>query len=386
MMNWLRKIFKRKNKVIDFPKDTSWMLNQDLSINVKNIKSCMAFQQLESTPHSKRWHKEGNPLEHSLLVSNEMFKIINNKLCNMSLRDKKILMIASICHDLGKATTTYFDEKENDCKCRNHGAVGERITRNLIFNEPDHWMREEICWLVRWHMQFHHFIDLPYDKRFSTMTSLSQGNSSIEKLLWLNMADTYGSISKENTKESAENKFNIIKDMADRLKCYTRPYHTSKVNKDTYNMYVMIGLPGSGKDTYIKKFLQNTQCICRDDIREEITYGYVEGRKLQLDNSKESIVTDIVNQRIEKCCREKKSFIINQTNVKKKYRTQLKEMALKFGTPNIIYIYVEPPSIEDCKDRRGHGKWDSIIDRMWGEFEFPDRYECDELIFYKQKF
>ena len=70
--------------------------------------------------------------------------------------------------------------------------------------------------------------------------------------------------------------------------------------------------------------------------------------------------------------------------MKKKYRTQLKETALKYGTPNIVYIYVEAPSIEICKERRGHGKWDSIIERMWGDFEFPDRSECDDFIFYKQ--
>lgn len=383
-MNWINKIFKIKKKIIDFPKDTSWFLNQDLSVNIKNIKHCREFQLLESTPHSKRWHKEGNPLKHSLLVSKEMHKIITNELKDIPLRDKKILMIASICHDLGKATTTYFDKSENDWKCKNHGAVGERITRNLIFDESDYWMREEICWLVRCHMVFHHFVDCSDEKKFSTITMLSQGNSSVEKLLWLNMADTYGSISPENDRESEENKFNIIKNMADMHKCYKKPYYSTKINKSNCNMYVMIGVPGSGKDTYIKKFLPNVESICRDDIREEITYGNVEGRKLYLDNKKEAIVTDIVNNRIKKCCEENKSFIINQTNIKKKNRAQLKEFALKFGTPNIIYIYVEPPSIEICKERRGHGKWDSIIDRMWNEFEFPDRSECNDLIFYKQ--
>lgn len=384
-MNWISKIFHRKKKAIEFPKDTSWFLNEDLSVNVKNIKSCREFQLLEDTKHSKRWHKEGDPLKHTLLVSKKMYGFITNELKDIPLRDKRILMIAAICHDLGKSTTTYFDETEKDWKCRNHGAVGERITRNLIFNEPDYWMREEICWLVRWHMQFHHFVDQSHEKRFSILTSLSHGNSTIEKLLWLNMADTYGSISSENTKEAAEYKFNAVKDMAELHRCYNKPYSGARTEKQAFNMYIMIGVPGSGKDTYIKNFLPNIDCICRDDIREEITYGKVEGRKLMLDNSKESVVTDIVNQRIQKCCEKKESFVINQTNVKKKYRTQLKETALKFGRPNIVYVYIEPPSIEECKERRGHGKWDSIIDRMWNDFDFPDRSECDELIFYKER-
>ena len=145
----------------------------------------------------------------------------------------------------------------------------------------------------------------------------------------------------------------------------------------------MIGLPGSGKDTYIRKFIPNIECICRDDIREEVLDGNVIGRKLYFDNAKETVVTDIVNSRIKKCCEEKKSFVINQTNVKKKYRTQLIQTAEKYGATHFVYIYVEAPSVEECKKRRGNGKWDSIIDRMWNDFEFPDRSECDDLIFYK---
>jgi hypothetical protein len=70
--------------------------------------------------------------------------------------------------------------------------------------------------------------------------------------------------------------------------------------------------------------------------------------------------------------------------MKRKYRDSLKETAFKYGNPNVVYIYVEPPTIDTCKERRGRGKWDSIIDNMWNNFEFPDRSECDELIFYKQ--
>ena len=383
-MSWIEKLFKRKKKFTDFKKDTSWMLNSDLSVNWKNVRKCKAFYDLETTKHSKRWHKEGNPLKHTQLVCKYMYDFINDNLDGLSWRDKKILMLAALFHDIGKSTTTYFNEKENDWCCRSHGAEGEKITRNLIFDEKDIWLREEVCWLVRWHMEFHHFVDKSNEKKFSTLTALSNGNSSIEKLLWLNVADSYGSINDENTKESILDKIDVVKDMATMHGCYKKPYQSHKKPKSTFSMYIMIGVPGSGKDTYIQKFLPNVETICRDDIREEITDGKVLGRKLMLDNVREGVVTDIVNSRIKKCCEEKKSFVINQTNMKKKYREQLKETALKYGTPSIVYVYIEPPSIETCKERRGHGKWDSIIDNMWKNFEFPDRSECDELVFFKQ--
>lgn len=382
-MNWIKKIFKIKHKYINFPQNSSWILNNDLSVNIKNLKHCREFAVLKDVKQTPKYHAEGNVWNHSLLVAKEMHNIINTHLSAISDRDKRILMVAAVCHDLGKATTTYWDEKENDWKCRNHGAVGERIVRNLLFDEPDKWMREEICWLVRWHMSFHYFTNKENSKKYEELTLLSQGNSSIEKLLWLNVADSLGSRSKENDKASIMKRFNEIKELAETCDCYKKPYHAFK-NKSAFNMYVMIGVPGCGKDTYIQKFLPTLDTVSRDDIREELAYGEIRGNKLLLDNTKEAMVTDIVNKRIQKLCTEKKSFIVNQTNMKKKYRTLLKETAFKYGIPNIIYIYVEAPSIDECKERRGHGKWDGIIDRMWNEFEFPDRNECNELIFYKQ--
>ena len=51
---------------------------------------------------------------------------------------------------------------------------------------------------------------------------------------------------------------------------------------------------------------------------------------------------------------------------------------------NVVYVYVEAPSIQECIDRRGGGKWNDIIKRMLSDFEFPDKSECDKLIIYKQ--
>ena len=34
--------------------------------------------------------------------------------------------------------------------------------------------------------------------------------------------------------------------------------------------------------------------------------------------------------------------------------------------------------------RRGGGKWNDIIKKMWSCFEFPDKSECNKMIIYKQ--
>ena len=212
-MKWLTKIFNREVKFNDYPKNISWMLKDDLSPNIKNLKHCKEFHALIGVKQSPKWHKEGDVWNHTLAVSKEMFKLISDKSWFLTDYDKKVLMIAALCHDLGKATTTYFDKNEQDWKCKNHGYASEQITRELIFDQ-DINTREEICWLVRWHMSFHHILQKTHSEQFQEITRLSQGFSTVEKLLILNLADSRGSKSEDNSEDKINERLKSITELA----------------------------------------------------------------------------------------------------------------------------------------------------------------------------
>lgn len=151
------------------------------------------------------------------------------------------------------------------------------------------------------------------------------------------------------------------------------------LSKENFFMFVMIGLPGSGKDTYIKQYLSTLPVICRDDIREKLYDNQILGRKLYLTQEMESKVTDIVNQSIEKFSKEKQSFVINQTSLKKRYRESFAQIISKFNKPKVVYIHMDTP-LEECIKRRGGGKWIDIITKMQKDFEYPTSDEYDELV------
>lgn len=379
------KRYLNRNEIVDYPLNSSWMLNEDLSPDTYNIWKCKQFRKLSTINHSARWHKEGDPLKHTLRVANEMHRRINTpEYAHFNEGDKRVLMVAALCHDLGKIPTTYWDEKNNDWACKNHGAEGERMTRDMLFNEPIAF-REEVCWLVRKHMIFHYFLMKGTEQeQKERLKELSRGQSTIEKLLLLNICDMTGSINEDNNEATINERKKRIADMADEVLCYDSPAPELH-DRDNFKAYIMIGLPGSGKNTWIERNLPDTvNSICRDDIREEIAYGNVIGRKLLLSKKDEDLVTRVVNERIELMCKRKMDFVINQTSLKRKYRDDLKETIRKHGNPKIIYVYVEPPSLDDCHARRiGEIDW-AIIQRMWNGFDFPDKSECDELIIHKQ--
>lgn len=386
MIEWVKNLFKKKSEFVEFPKVNNWMFNKDLSLNIKNLKKCKRFYDLIGLQQDSRYHNEGDVWTHTIMVAKEMHKLVKDSSWFLKSIDKEILMTAALCHDLGKASSTTYNENSKTWESVNHASESERIARSLLF-DMDINLREEICWLIKNHSKLFDFIKNNSNPHPIALQQLSNGYSTIEKLSLLYLADCRGMKYPGNTENKILSDLQPIINEAMKNDCYIRPFKKDYSNtKKDCNMYVMIGLPGSGKDTYIKKFLKHLPCICRDDIREEITDGQILGRKLYLDKEGETQVTNIVNERIKNCILRGRSFVINQTSLKKDYRDKFKTIVNQLYpkyTVNIIYVYVEAPSVEECITRRGGGKWNDIINNMWNQFEFPDKTECDELIIYK---
>ncbi len=86
---------------------------------------------LESTPQEPEWHPEGNVWIHSLLVTDEAAKIIRQEERGFDLEQKLTVMLAALCHDLGKPATTKEMLKEGVMRIRSlgHEEAGEAPTR-----------------------------------------------------------------------------------------------------------------------------------------------------------------------------------------------------------------------------------------------------------------
>lgn len=141
----------------------------------------------------------------------------------------------------------------------------------------------------------------------------------------------------------------------------------------------MIGLPGAGKDTWIKNNLPGCECIaCRDDIRVELGLCGAD-EKFAGTPEQENLVTGIFNAKLRQYAEEGKDIVINNTNLKRKYRTQYKSLLRHFPI-NWIYVVVKAPSIEDNIARRQGQIPPEIIMRMQEGYQPPTPDEYDEII------
>ncbi len=149
------------------------------------------------------------------------------------------------------------------------------------------------------------------------------------------------------------------------------------------NVYVMIGLPGAGKDTWIRNNLPDCKCIaCRDDIRVELGLCG-QDEKFAGTPEQENLVTGIFNTKLRGYAELGQDIVINNTNLKRRYRMQYKSL-LKHFPVKWIYVIVTAPSIEDNISRRQGQIPPEIIRRMSDSYEPPTPDEYDEIIEVKQ--
>ena len=375
------------------------ILHNDGRLNWDVITTIPEFRALENTPQSKEWHSEGNAWEHTTLVVHQMERLLKegapfrNSVTEEAFNKYPIndtaLLVAALCHDLGKATTTKWDDGLKEYKTKNHGLEGERITRKLFFDEPDINLRERICWLVRQHMALHHIFDVD-SKVYERMMRLYFDRGNILELCYLNYADSTGSINDEsrNGDDFINNRIErvLTSDFSASLTHFDLESHYyGAINASTATspkVYVMLGIAGSGKSTWIQENHPELPVISRDIIREEL--GYVKhGEKAKLGKKEESKVSEAFMQKAIKCLENGEDIIIDNLNLTKRYRDAYHKDFLRFA-PYYEYVYVEAPTIEDNVARRNGQIPKPEIYRMLDNMEFPEPHEYNKLTFVKQ--
>ena len=353
------------------------------------------FAALEETPQSTRWHQEGNVLIHTKLAVMNMLRALSW----VKTLDKSYyltMMAAALCHDLGKAVTTRWDDEKNDYVCHHHGYEGEKIVRRLFFDE-DIRIREKVCYMVRWHMTMHHLLEKTEDEQRKTYTRLSYGLMDLWSLYTLGKTDALSSINEESLDRCfIDDKFNkmysvvldficskfnkVFKlDVDDKLS-YLNNVNSPADDPRSFNVTLMIGVAGAGKDTWISEHLPDDIMLSRDNIRTEIG---IKGEKPFGTKEQEKEVTKIFNERLLECCKNHKNVVINNTNLLRKYRSEFVKTVLPFN-PSITFVYVEPNEMGDCAKRRDGQIKKEIVDGMWDRLDFPDNSECDKLLIVKQ--
>lgn len=351
-------------------------------------------ESLKNTKQSPKYHAEGDVWVHTEMVCESL--AASNTFRSLSEKQQQELFLAALFHDIGKASTTRFED--GDWHSPRHAEVGANFVREMLWREygvcgePDlQNFRETICFLVRYHMTPPYMLEAKdSEKRIIRTASAGElaPDFSIKLLTALSVADSSGRLCKEDS--MGTEKHELCAQLAEELACFDVPpvfsspfteyaYLSGKnVTPDTelYNdcacRAVMIcGLPGTGKDTFIKERYFDYKMISLDDIRSEFGIPPI---------GSQSEVIRIAKSRMTEMLRKKRDFVFNATNITPDIRSKMISLWMSYKA-YVRVVFLETSWNENL--RRNIGRDDCVpryvIEKMLSKLIPPERFEAHEV-------
>ena len=233
----------------------------DYKINWKYVESIPEFAKLKECEQNPKWHSEGSAWEHTVKCVHSAYTMILDY-NHFNDLDPRIAIAAVLFHDIGKGTSTNFSK--NNWHSYGHEFESEKITRRLLCDD-DFVTREILCACARNHMKI---LRLYNSKNIvNEMINMSRiPFVNFRYMLFVSYCDTFGSTPEDSSlTDTTLIQLDALYDIAENLGILDGKFHLStsaacrvvfpsiSKNKPKFTAYVLIGLPGAGKNTYAEK-------------------------------------------------------------------------------------------------------------------------------------
>ena len=308
---------------------------------------------MSRTEQNPAFHGEGDVWTHTKMVCEALVQLDSFR--GLAREPQQALFLAALLHDMGKIPTTRWEDGK--WTSPNHALVGSKMARQFLWQELDlcgtpekQQLRETVCLLLRYHSFPPHAIDDPDGKRKLLAMAANGKNCpmfTVELLCALCEADALGR--ECGDKAHMLEQVQLCRELAKESRCYDRPFpfpsdHSrycylagkniapeQELYDDTWGeVILMSGLPGTGKDTWIKENCPGLPMISLDEIRKEM-------KILPTDN--QSKVLEIARERAKELLRKKQPFVWNATNLSPMVREkQIKLFTQYRASTRIVYL------------------------------------------------
>jgi putative nucleotidyltransferase with HDIG domain len=345
------------------------------------------LQTLAGVPQDAVFHAEGDVLVHTRMVVAALTGLTAWRA--LSAEERALLFASALLHDIGKPACTATDETGH-IHSRGHARLGERMVRQMFWEDDVPFaFREYIARLVRLHALPVQFLDKPSPERALFAASLGV---NLQHLALLAEADMRGRVCEDQ--QRLLDTIELFRGYGEELACLNQPrqfasahsrfvyFHSERADADpAYAAYddtrcevvLMAGLPGVGKDTWVRQHLEGWPVISLDEIRRElkIAPGENQGGVIQL-----------ARQRARELLRQHTSFVWNATNIMRMRRQELVDMVTAYGgRVRIVYLDAPLSAILQRNQQRKEKERvpDHIIRSFARRMEVPDQTEAHSV-------
>lgn len=338
--------------------------------------SCFALP-MSQTEQNPVYHAEGDVWTHTKMVCETLVTLASFQ--NLTAQEQQAVFLAALLHDIGKVPTTRWEDGR--WTSPNHTLVGSKMAREFLWKEAGmcgteekQQLRETVCNLIRYHSFPPHALARSDGQRRLLSIAANGENCplfTVKLLCVLCEADALGRIG-ESRHQMAE-QVQLCQEFAIENGCLEHPFpfpspHTKyaflsgkeippevELYDDTWGEIILLsGLPGTGKDTWIKKNLPQMPMLSLDEIRKEFKISPTENQ---------TQVVEIARQRAKDLLRRKQVFAWNATNLSPLVRRKQIDLFAQYGAATRI-VYLETGWSEQL--RRNAGRVDAVPESAIG--------------------
>lgn len=345
-------------------------------------------KQMRNVPQDPVHHAEGNVAVHTQMVLDALEQ--QQSFLQLSAQEKEILWAAALLHDVEKFSTT-VTEPDGSITAKGHARKGALRTRQILYREvpAPFAIREQVAALVRYH-------GLPlwiFDKKEPLKEAVRAGlEVNMQWLALLARADALGRICADQN--DLLYRIDCFEELCRENGCWEQPRAFSSAHarmhyferEDAYIDYtpfespefevvLMSGLPGAGKDSYIRRHFKDMPVISLDTLREEMDVDAT-------DRSGNGQVIQAAKELARTHLRKRSGFVWNATNTTRQMRTQLIELFTTYkAAVKIIYVEVPYANLFSQNRNREEVVPAIVLERLIDKLEVPALWEAHEVEF-----
>lgn len=362
------------------------------SIRETSLQPCLS--RMRQTNQNPLWHGEGDVWTHTEMVCEEL--AADREFRELPEEKRQPLFLAVILHDIGKISCTRFED--GAWVSPGHTVAGAKMARELLWREFGlcgerglQNVRECACTLIRNHSVPLHILEQENPERrlirIAAQGELAPG-FTLSLLRLLVRADIKGRISRdrESSLEMAELCFSLAEELEilDAPLKFQSPaaehaYLSGKKiwpGQDLYDdtwgeVILMSGLPGTGKDTWIRNNCPGLPMVSLDEIRERLG---ISPREAQGEVIREA------RRQAKELLRQHSPFVWNATDITSQTRKKQVDLFEQYqARVRIVFLETGWETGLERNSARDREVPRPVIEKMLGNLEPPERFEAQEV-------
>ena len=154
------------------------------------------------------------------------------------------------------------------------------------------------------------------------------------------------------------------------------------LESQSFSVYILVGLPGSGKSTWIKENHPNIEILSKDNIRKELGIMDEDQIKKIGNKEQEKEVNKIYQERFLNLLEKEKDFAIDNTNIgtaTKYILDNIKRHNKHHNNCKSIGVNIKTPK-EVCMKRRENCIPEKVYNDMELGLKWLNSDDCDKII------